>query len=171
MTQTLGPYITNEQTATFAVNNAGLVNAKPVLVTMGTIEAPVTAADDTIILCALPTDSKLIEVSLAFDDLEAQEVAPDSTMHLGLFRQSAPGVFTVVDADILAASIDVFTAAVALTNYRFSAQNINTAQMPTWDLALSARPAYNQMYLGLTTAVSTLGTDIGTISFRVLYTL
>lgn len=169
MTQTLGPYVTNEQSSTFAINNNGLVNSH-VIATMGTIEAPITAADDTIILCSVPVDAKLIEVSLAFDDLDS-DVAPDSTMHLGLFSDDGDGTFTVVDADILAASIDVGTAAVALTNYRFSAQNISTAQMPVWDIALSARPAYDQLYIGLTTAVSTAGTIVGTISFRVLYSI
>ena len=172
MVQTLGAYPTNEAAKPLTVNEHGLVSA-PVITLQGTIEAPVTAAADTIILCAIPTDARLLEVSLAFDDLETNAVAPDSTMHIGLFTKNVnTGVFTAVDNDAFAVSVDVFTAAIPLTNYRFSALNIDTATQPTWDLAtgLTARPAYDRMYLGLTTAVSTLGTVVGTVSFRVLYT-
>ena len=166
MTQTLGTYVTNEQASTFSINASGLVNA-PVISIIGTTELTDNANGDEEIICKLPVDAKLISAKFAFDDFGGTT----ATMDIGFWKANADGVFTAVDADALVNDLDIAGAAIALTEYRFSALNIDTAALPVWDLAtgLSARPAYDYLYIGLETPVDT--EQAGTVSFQILYTL
>ena len=165
MAQTLSSYVTNEASATFAINAAGQANAH-LFTTMGTVEVPDTANGDSLMLCKLPVDANIISLKVATDDLGTA-----GTMDVGLWKANADGVFTAVDDDAFAVALDVNAAAVALTERRFTALDINTAALPLWNLAtgLSARPAYEHLYLGIITDTGT--TAVGTLTFQVLYTV
>ena len=129
-----------------------------------TFELADTANADFAIVAKLPIDSMLVSLKAAFDDLGSA-----GTVDIGFYKKNADGTYTVVDADAIANNLDVNTAAVALTEYRFSAKGIETMNQNVWELAgLSARPAYTDMYVGLTTDTGT--TAAATATVQILYT-
>ena len=129
-----------------------------------TIEATALSVSDVVILARVPVDALLSSVLLATDDLGTTGV-----LDLGYYKKNADGTYTAVDSNNLASSLDVNTAAVAFTERRYSAHNIDTVQKKVWELAgLSARPSYDHMYIALTATTATTAT--GTISIIVKYT-
>ena len=94
-----------------------------------------TANADFAILFGVPVDAIIDSVIFGCDDLGTA-----GTVDIGFYRASAD-TYAVVDADAIANNIDVNTAAVAPTNYRYSVKGIETAGQAAWQLAgLSARP-------------------------------
>jgi hypothetical protein len=90
----------------------------------------------------LPVDATLLNFYLASDDAGAT-----GTFDIGFYKKNNDGTYTLVDVDNIGNDIDNSGAAIALTNYRFSAANISTIQAPLWSLAgLSARPDYDVLY-------------------------
>lgn len=129
-----------------------------------TFELTDTADADVAIVAKVPVDGIPLSIKFACDDLGTA-----GTVDIGLFYKAADGTYTVVDADAFANNIDVNSAAVALTEYRFSAKGIETAMQNFWTLSgLSARPDYNEMYIGLTTDTGT--TADGTVTIQIQYT-
>lgn len=129
-----------------------------------TFELEDTANADVKIVFKLPVDGILHSVKFACDDLGAA-----GTVDIGFYKKNTDGTYSAIDADAIANNIDVNTAAVSLTEYRFSALNIDTLNKEMWELAgLSARPAYSDIYLALTTDTGT--TAAGTVSMLVTYT-
>lgn len=129
-----------------------------------TFELADTANGEFAIVAKLPIDSMLVSLKAAFDDLGTA-----GTVDIGFYRKAVDGTYVVVDADAIANNLDVNSAAVALTEYRFSVKGIETMNQSIWELAgLSARPAYTDMYIGLTTDTGT--TAAGTATIQVLYT-
>ena len=123
-----------------------------------------TANADIAPVLKLPVDAIIDHVYLAADDLGTA-----GTLDISIFKKAADGTYTAVLGNAFANNIDVSTAAVARTDYRFSTQGIETANQTLWELAgLSARPAYNDMYVGLTTDTGT--TAAGTVYLSVAYT-
>lgn len=111
----------------------------------------------------LPIDAVITSVKFAADDLGTA-----GTVDIGFYKKNADGTYTVVDADAFANNIDVNAAAVALTEYRYSVLGIETANKTAWELAgLSARPAYADLYLSLTTDTGT--TAAGTVLLECTY--
>ena len=162
MAQTLGTHIANMDAKPFerviSRLHGGL--AKGIVLTD---EVPDTANADTMILAKLPVDAVLTSIKAAFDDLGTA-----GTIDIGFFYKAADGTYTVIDADAIANNLDVSTAAVALTEYRFSVKGIETIEQAVWELAgLSARPAYSDVYVGLTTDTGT--TAAGTVSMVIQY--
>lgn len=122
-----------------------------------------TANADFAIVAKLPIDAVIHSVQFASDDLGTA-----GTVDLGFYRKNADGTYTAVDADALANNIDVATAAVSPTEYRFSTKGIETANQSAFTLAgLSARPAYEDIYIALTTDTGT--TTAGTVYIKVEY--
>lgn len=110
-----------------------------------------TADADNAIVLKLPIDGILDDVIFGCDDLGTA-----GTVDIGFYRKLSDGTYTAVDADALANNIDVNTAAVAPTSYRYSVKGIETQNQTLWELAgLSARPAYDDIYLSLTTDTGT----------------
>lgn len=123
-----------------------------------------TANGDIHHVFRLPVEATLHSVKMATDDLGSA-----GTIDIGFYKKNLDGTYTVVDQDAIASAIDVNTAATALTEYRFEAADINTADQPAWELAgLSARPAYGDIYLSLTTPAGT--TAVGTVAMQIAYT-
>ena len=123
-----------------------------------------TANDDIHHVFKLPVEATLLSVKMAADDLGTA-----GTIDIGFYKKNTDGTYTVVDQDAIASAIDVNAAATGLTEYRFEAANINTADMPAWELAgLSARPAYGDIYLSLTMPEGT--TAVGTVAMQIMYT-
>jgi hypothetical protein len=112
-----------------------------------TIEVSASATDTAILFIPIPVESKVFKVSAATDDL-----GTGCTMSIGLFKKDDTGnTYTAVSATCFASAIDVATAATAMTEYRFSALNIDTMNKAAWELAgLSAKPSYPNFYIGLT---------------------
>jgi hypothetical protein len=107
-------------------------------------------ADDAIVL-KLPIDAIAKHIYFACDDLGTA-----GTIDIGFHLKNTDGTYTAVDADAFADNIDVNAAAVTRTDYRFSAKGIETANQTLWELAgLSARPAYDDIYLSVTTDTGT----------------
>lgn len=123
-----------------------------------------TANGDIAHVFRLPIDAVIHELIFACDDLGTA-----GTVDIGLYTKNADGTYSAVDDDAFAAAIDVNAAAVSPTDYRFSAKGIETANQALWELAgLSARPAYGDLYISLTTDTGT--TADGTVMLRVTYT-
>ncbi len=119
-------------------------------------------ADAMILAVRVPTHAKIRSVRLATDDLVG-----DATISVGFWKQdNAPNgtTFTAVDVDIIANEVDANDAAVALTELRFSALDINTVNQPAWQLAgLSAKPDYADLFVGLTAETDTEATGTVTL--------
>lgn len=125
-------------------------------------ELPDTANGDDAIVIQLPARAVIKRLSMACDDLGTA-----GTISIGVHRKNNDGTYAVVSSNAFANNIDVNAAAVALTDYRFSAKNIDTANQPLWQLAgLSAAPSYGDLYLSITTATGT--TTAGTVLFDVV---
>lgn len=164
MTTTLAANITNQDARPPAINDSKL-DGGILRCIMDTIEVPDTADNDVCILARVPVDACLVGVELATDDCGSA-----GTADLGYFKRNSDLTYTAVDANNLASGLDINTAAVAFTQRRFSAANIDTVRQKVWELAgLSARPAYDYLYIGLTTTTGT--TTIGTASIKVFYTI
>lgn len=131
-----------------------------------TIETPaILSIGDIVILARVPVDATLLSVKVANDDL-----GTTGDLDLGFYVGTTSGgtAGAVLDADAISADIDMNTAAVAMTEYRYDVLNINTIQQPVWDLAtLSERPDYDYIDICLTATEAT--TAIGTISVIVQY--
>lgn len=154
--------ITNFDSQPFNVVNSR-VHGGYVKGIVDTMELTDTANADVAIVAKLPVDATILSLKLAADDLGTA-----GTIDIGLFKKNADGTYTAVDADAFANNIDVATAAVALTEYRFSVLGIETAMKPAYQLAgLTARPAYEDIYIGLTTDTGT--TADGTVTIQVQY--
>jgi hypothetical protein len=121
-----------------------------------------TADGDDAIVLRFPATAVLKRISMACDDLGSA-----GTISIGVHRKNADGTYTVVAAAAFASNINVNTAAVALTDYRYNVKNIDTANQPLWQLAgLSAAPSYGDLFLSITTATGT--TTAGTVLFDVV---
>jgi hypothetical protein len=115
-------------------------------------------ADNDVIATSIliPVDAPVHSIKAAFDDL-----GTTGDLNLGLYNGETDVddlVHTAaIDEDCFAAAIDVNAAAVALTEYRFSALGIETGVQKAWELAgLSARPTtYNHFRVCFTASEAT----------------
>lgn len=162
MTTYKGTSITNFDSTPFTSVNSR-VHGGVIKGIVDTFEFADSANADVGIIAKLPIDAVIYSLKMGFDDLGTA-----GTVDIGLFKKNADGTYTAVDADAFANNIDVNTAAVAMTEYRFSVFGIESAMKSTWELAgLSARPAYEDLYVGITTDTGT--TAVGTVSTQILY--
>lgn len=123
-----------------------------------------TANGDVAHVLRIPVDAVIHSIVFASDDLGAA-----GTVDIGFYKKNNDGTYTAVDADAIANNIDVATAAVAPTEYRFSVKGIETAMQAAYELAgLAARPDYANLYLSLTTDTGT--TAAGTVMLKAEYT-
>ena len=122
------------------------------------------SANDTHMMVRIPVDAYIPSIKFASDDL-----GTTGTVDIGFYQAATnSGVGAVVDADAIANDIDVNSAAVALTEYRFSAKGIETATQKAWELAgLSAKPKYGFFDIGLTFDAAT--TAAGDVTLIVEY--
>lgn len=162
MAITYGTHITNFDATPFERTNArqhgGVIKG-----CVDTFELADTANDDAHIVFKLPIDAILYSVKMAADDLGSA-----GTVDIGFHTKGADGTYTAVDVDAIASAIDVNAAATGLTEYRFEAADINTALETCWELAgLAARPAYEDIYLSISTPAGT--TAVGTVTMQVQY--
>lgn len=120
------------------------------------------ALNDTVRMVRVPVSATISSVKFASDDLGTV-----GTLDIGLYEVGNDGA--AVDATAFAATIDVNSAAVALTEYRFSALGIETVNQKAWELAgLSAEPAYGFFDIVLTASAAT--DAAGDVSIIVEYT-
>ena len=119
-----------------------------------------TADADFAIVLKISVDAIIDSVIFASDDLGTA-----GTVDIGFYKADGDS-YTVVDADAIANGVDVNSAAVTPTDYRYSVKAIDTAGQAAWELAgLSARPEYSDFYIGLTTDTGT--TAAGTVLLEV----
>lgn len=122
-----------------------------------------TADNDNAIVVKVPIDARIRSVQFACDDLGTA-----GTVDITFFTKSADGTYSEVADGLIANGIDVNSAAVSLTEYRYSVLDINTYNEAAWELAgLSARPDYAELYIGFTTDTGT--TTAGTALLEVTY--
>lgn len=133
----------------------------------GTVEFTPNA-NDTLVLARVPADATLDSLRLAFDD-NGGTITIDCGFYLvPVAGASAPGA--VVDQNALITLLDTSTAALAMTEFRFETQEINTIIERMWELAnLAARPSYEQFDIALTVVTGTTPTA-GTVSWYIEYT-
>lgn len=129
------------------------------------------AADgDTLSICRIPVNAKILRCSLAYDDL----ASTSGTANLGFYagNDATPtSAGTLVDEDALATALDIGGGAVAMTDQRYEVKGIETTKQVAWELAgLSAQPDYGDFTLALTCAALT-GTQAGTVAWIVEFTL
>ena len=163
MTTTLGTHITDfDATPPNTVNsrlNGGLIKGSVDQFELGII----TTADEHIVF-RIPIDATLHSVKMATDDL-----GTTGDLNIGFYKKNGDGTYTVVDADAIASAVDVNTTATTLTEYRFEAAAIETADQPAWELAgLAARPAYGDIFIALNPSENT--TAAGTVAMQIQYT-
>lgn len=143
------------------------VSGSNTVTSKGTVEFTPTASD-TCTLVRVPTDATLDSLQLAFDDNGGT-----ITIDIGFYQVHAIGGSTpgaVIDQNALGTLIDTSTAAIAMTEYRFETQEINTISERMWELAnLAARPLYEQVDIVLTVVTGTTPAA-GTISWYIEYT-
>ena len=158
-----GTHITDFDSTPFDSVNARL-HGGVLKASVDTFTLTGTANGDIAHVFKIPVDAILHSVKFACDDLGTA-----GTVDIGFYRLAADGSYVAVDADALANNIDVSTAAVSLTEYRFSAKDIDTANDAAYVLAgLSARPAYEDLYISITTDTGT--TADGTVTMQIQYT-
>lgn len=110
-----------------------------------------TAANDYYLLFKISVDAVISSLRMACDD-----IGTAGTASFGFYKKNADGTYTAVDVDAIASAIDIHSGAIALTEQRYEAAAIDTALYPAWQLAgLSARPAYGDLYVALTTETGT----------------
>lgn len=158
-----GTHITNFDATPFETTNARL-HGGVLKAAVDTFTLTDTANGDIAHVFKVPADAILHSVKFACDDLGTA-----GTVDIGFYKKNDDGTYSAVDADAIANNIDVATAAVSLTEYRFSAKDIDTANQAAYTLAgLSARPAYEDLYISLTTDTGT--TADGTVTMQIQYT-
>lgn len=158
-----GTHITNLDALPFNTTNARLHGGVKKVV-RDTFELDDTANGDIAHVLKIPVDAILDSVIFGCDDLGSA-----GTVDIGFYRKKEDGTYEAVDADAIANNIDVATAAVSATEYRFSVKGLETANQTAYELAgLSARPAYADLYISLTTDTGT--TTAGTVYLKAEYT-
>jgi hypothetical protein len=163
MTTYKGTHITNFDSKPFTSVN-GRLHGGVKKIAVDTFELADTADADDVIVFRLPIDAIIHRLEFGCDDL-----GDAGTVDIGVHKKNADGTYTAVDADAFANNIDVNSSAVAMTDYRFSAQGIETANEALWELAsLTSRPDYADLYISLTTDTGT--TAAATVTMRVEYT-
>jgi len=164
MAQFLGATLTNRGLSPATINS-GQTYAGAVYRAAEVIEIADTANADTTILLEVPTDGFPFQLFYASDDLTS------GTSNIGLFYESSPSVFTAVDDDCFATLIAQGSGAVARADVilEAAATNISKLKKTFWEWGgLSARPAYEKMYIGIANATGTGAT--GTVSLECFYT-
>lgn len=164
MTEYKGTHITNFDATPPAVVNARL-HGGVVKKCVDAFEIADTGNGDYYILFRLPIDAVLDKIELACDNLTS------GAIDLGFYTADGDGTYTVVSVDCLADGVSLGSGAIALTDYTYNdaATDISKAMQPIWQRAgLSARPAYGDLFIGLTTATGTGAT--GTVLVKVYYT-
>ena len=157
-----GTHVTNFDSTPFETTNARLHGGVKKVV-RDTFELADTANGDVAHVLKVPVDAVIDSVIFACDDLGSA-----GTVDIGFYTKNADNTYTAVDADAIANNIDVATAAVGATEYRFSAKGLETANQTAYELAgLSARPAYGDLYISLTTDTGT--TTAGTVYLKAEY--
>ena len=127
---------------------------------LDTLEASgVLALNDVVIVGRVPVDGKLPSLKLFCDDLGTA-----GTVNIGFHKISGKNdLGAAIDADALATAVDVNAAALAGVDQAFEVRDIATLADKMWELAgLSARPAFDEMFLTMTIAeATTAGGTIG----------
>lgn len=158
-----GTHVTNFDAEPFNTTNARLHGGVKKVV-RDAFELADTANGDIAHVLKIPVDAILDSVIFGCDDLGTA-----GTVDIGFYYKKADGTYVAVDADAIANNIDVNSAAVSPTEYRFSVKGIETANQAAYELAgLSARPAYADLYISLTTDTGT--TTAGTVYLKAEYT-
>lgn len=122
-----------------------------------------TAGNESAYVVKVPVDAVIPSIKFACDDLGTA-----GSLDITFFKKNNDGTYTELADGLIANGLAV-TSAIGLTEYRFSALNIDTVNKAAWELAgLSARPDYNEIFIGFTTDVGT--TAAGTVALQVLYT-
>lgn len=101
---------------------------------------------DSVIMIALPVDMVIDDIQFAADNLTS------GNADVGLWKKNADGTYTAVDDDCFASQISFGSGAIARASilHEAAAANIDKVNKKVWEWAnLSARPAYDNLYVGL----------------------
>lgn len=134
----------------------------------GTVEFDPANGDDTLVIARVPVTATLDSLRFATDDNGGTITLDIGFYQVPAIGTSAPG--TVIDQNALGTVIDTSTADIAMTEYRFETQDIDTIDEEMWELAgLSARPEYPQMDIVITVVGDTTPSE-ATVSWYIEYT-
>jgi hypothetical protein len=138
----------------------GNISVQDAVVTLGT--GSLTVAN-TLQLCKVSTDSKLVDVVISSPDWGTTGDA-----HIGFYAVNADNSLgAAVDVDALAADLDMNAAATVDKSVRFVAKARSTANNKVYQLAgLSSAPKFRELWLVITVAEAGTITD-GEIHVRV----
>lgn len=108
--------------------------------------------NDVILFGRLSVDTKIASIKIWSDDL-----GTTGDIDVGFHKVGDNNTAgDAVDVDAIADALDVNAAALAGTELRFSAKDINTADDHVWELAgLSERPDYGEVFLSATVVEAT----------------
>lgn len=164
MATTKGTHITSfDSTPPTTVNSR--LHGGVVKICKDAFEIADTGNGDSVIVFKLPVDAVVHRVRFGCDNLTS------GTVDIGVYKKENDGTYTAVDDNCFADAIALGSGAVAVTDvtYEAGATLIADALQPLWERAnLSARPAYGDLYVALTTDTGTGAT--GTVYMEVQYT-
>lgn len=130
---------------------------------------------DIIHLCAVPWTAKIHSIVLFNDDLDAH-ATPTLACDVGLYKMTADGTKTVLDADAYASAITTLQAANKTgveVAFESGVKDINAADLKKQvfeDAGLTAIPSGHAL-LSLTLTAASATAAAGTIGFVVRYTM
>lgn len=128
-----------------------------------TFELGILALNDDHQVFKLPIDAIIHSIKMATDDL-----GTTGALSIGFYEKKSDGTFALIDVDAIASAVDVSTAAVALTEFRFEAADIDTGSQRAFELAgLTTRPLFGDIYIALTASTAT--TAAGTVHMAIEY--
>lgn len=162
MATTKSNLITNLDAVPSVFNEVGLSGGR-VRIAMDNFEvatADYDADGDYISLCRLPVNARVLSIKLWADAM-----GTSSATNCGVYSGSS-----IKDEDFFASAVDT-SSAVAASELRFEAANINTMGDKLWENAgESSNPGGHYDIVLTQTATATNGSDF-TVSFEVLYTI
>lgn len=160
MTEFKGTHITNKTATPPTVVNGRLAGGV-LRHTRDTWEFTNNENDDYTVVLEVPVDAIPTSIKFACDDLTS------GAADIGLYKADGDGTFTVVLVDCFADGIALGSGAVALGEYLYNdaATNIANANKTFWEWAgLSARPAYEHLYIGVANPTGTGAAGTGFLS-------
>lgn len=124
-------------------------------------------ANDTVMLCGLPTGAAVHQIWIANDDLEG--ATPTMTGDIGLWAD-ADGV-TVKDEDVYAAASTQFQGASAFVDHAFTTRGIELAGQKVWEDAGDTEDPNGEYFLGIKFESTGANPQAGDVSFIVVYSV
>lgn len=163
MANTNSTLITNSEASPPVANDVGWDGGR-VRTKMGSVAvaaADIDADGDTIKLCRVPSNGRIVSIEVGHDDLDSGATA---AYNVGLYTAAG----ALVDEDAYASAVTC-QAAAALTRLENEARNISATGQKVWQDAGASADTGLQYDIVLTMTAANAGAQAGDIAFVVKY--